>query len=172
MTNGNTIRPFEGLINILNQEIAIYQKMATVIQTKQDAIIANKIDELKECVAQEKTLINESMTIAKKRQETQRHLSQRLNLTDQEPNLKTFIEIAETADAMKLSNLRYRLKRVLNQITRINNENKLLLDFSIEHVKGLAHLFLNVDNEDNNVYGMDGVVHMQHAGNKMLDFQI
>ncbi len=172
MTDVETMHPFEGLINILNQEVAMYEKMAGVIQKKQDAIIAGQIEELKEFVATEKTLINESLAIAKKRQEMQKRLRQKLNLKEPEPKLKIFIEMADTADTVKLSNLRYRLKNVLNQITRINNENKLLLDFSIEHVKGLAHLFLNVDNEDNNVYGMDGVVHMKQAGNKMLDFQI
>lgn len=172
MQKEQKVNLFKSLIRILDKEIQVYQKMVAVIREKQDMIVIGDVNQLRELVNREKSLIKESMKIAKLRREAQLRLSQHYRLSESEPRLKQLIEIAGPGQAITLSNLRYRLKGMLNQITRINNENKLLLNFSIEHVKGLAHLFLNINEEPSGIYGMDGVVRVDQKGNKVLDFQI
>ena len=168
----NTTNHFNKLVECLEQEIDLYCEMAETIQKKQDAIISNRIEDLRKYVNNEKTFIEKSMEMAGERKKFQNWISSQYNLEDSEPKLKIIIDIAPPGNAIKLSNLRYRLKEILNNITRINNENKLLLDFSIEHVKGMAQLFLNINEEDHEVYGVDGVLRMKQADNKMLDYQI
>lgn len=172
MNKEKNITPFDQLIRCLEKEIELYTKMAESIQKKQDAIISGQIEELRDYVSKEKLFIQESHEMAQNRKEIQIRISSMCNLNTEEPKLKTIIDIARTDQAIQLSNLRYRLKDILNNITRMNNENKLLLDFSIEHVKGMAQLFLNINNEDHEVYGIDGVVRMKQSDNKMLDCQI
>ena len=172
MSDEKTISPFKNLIVSLEQEIDLYSKMAQSIKNKQDAIISGQTEKLREHVAEEKSYIKESQEMAQNRKQIQRQISSNFNLNSEVPRLKTIIEVAPSDAAIQLSNLRYRLKEILNNITRMNNENKLLLDFSIEHVKGMAQLFLNINNEDHEVYGIDGVVRMKQSDNKMLDYQI
>ena len=172
--NNNQVsnKTFKELIQCLEQEIGLYQEMSKAIQNKQNAIVSGDIEKLREYVSSEKSFIKESMELAEGRKNIQSRISDQFKLDNREPKLKLIIEIAPPREAIQLSNLRYRLKAVLNDITRINNENRLLLDFSIEHVKGMAHLFLNIKDEDHDIYDMDGVVKLKNADNKMLDYQI
>ncbi|MCF7741394.1 MAG: flagellar protein FlgN [Candidatus Marinimicrobia bacterium] len=172
MNKDNQNNPFSTLIDTLEQEIELYSDMAGAIQEKQDAIISGQIEKLRNFVSKEKKVINKSMEKARERKEIQARISSQCQINNPQPNLKTIIDIARPKYAIKLSNLRYRLKDILNDITRTNNENKLLLDFSIEHVKGMAQLFLNINDEDHEVYGVDGILRMKQDDNKMLDFQI
>ncbi|HMA62451.1 MAG TPA: flagellar protein FlgN [bacterium] len=172
MNKDTQISPFSTLIETLEQEIELYSEMANAIQEKQEAIISGQIDKLRDLVSEEKKFIDKSMEKARERKEIQSQISSQYHLNNPQPNLKTIIDIAPPKYAIELSNLRYRLRDILNDITRTNNENKLLLDFSIEHVKGMAQLFLNINDEDHEVYGMDGIVRMKQDDNKMLDFQI
>ncbi|MCF7885852.1 MAG: flagellar protein FlgN [Candidatus Marinimicrobia bacterium] len=163
---------FNKLIQSLEQEIELFSEMSETIQKKQKAIISGEVEELREYVASEKEYIEKSMDLAKQRKNIQMEISSKFNLDYSKPKLKTIIEIAPPDQSIKLSNLRYRLEEILNAITRINNENKLLLNFSIEHVKGMARLFLNIDEEDHEVYGITGIKRAKQTNNKMLDFQI
>ena len=172
MNKDNQNNPFSTLIDTLEQEIELYSEMAIAIQEKQDAIISGQIERLRDFVSEEKKFINKSMEKARERKEIQARISSQCQLNNPQPNLKTIIDIARPKYAIKLSNLRYRLKDILNDITRTNNENKLLLDFYSFHVKGMAQLFLNINDEDHEVYGMDGILRMKQDDNKMLDFQI
>ena len=163
---------FVCLIEILTKEVNFYGQMVDVLQKKQDAIVIGDVEKLRNCVQKEKSLTEDALSLTNIRKDCVANLSQAYKLTESDLKLKTIIDVAPTKYSTNLINLRYRLKESIDLITRINRENSYLINFSIEHIKGLAHLFLRADEENSRIYDMDGIVTLQEERCKMLNFQI
>jgi len=168
----NQDRIFDDLVEIITKELVLYENLSAILKDKQNAIISGNIGNLRDNISEEKTIVQEVLMITDKRDEYVSILNQILELSDQKPRLKTIIEKSPSDYSIKLTNLRYRLKNNLNQITRTNKENKYLLNSSIEQVRGLINLFLGAENEPEEIYDMNGFMTDRGVGLGVFNCQI
>ena len=171
-SNSHPHRSFDDLIEILSKEISLYDCLDEVLKKKQEAIIMGNIEELREYVLEEQSLIQKALSVAHERKNHVIALGMMYETPEEEPRLKTIIDIAPSPYSIKLMNLWHRLKAILDGISRVNRENSYLLNSSIEHVRGLVHLFLQADEKSSKIYNYDGVVDVPEENNKVLDCHI
>ncbi len=172
VASNNPDQIFVCLIEILTKEVALYEQMVEVLQKKQDTIIIGGLEKLRNYLQEEQSLTRDALSLADLRKDCVTNLSQIYKLTKSDLRLSTITDIAPPKHSINLMNLKYRIKESLDLITKINRENSYLLNFSIEHIKGLAHLFLRADEESSRIYDMDGIFASPDEGYKMLNFQI
>ncbi|RKY53454.1 MAG: hypothetical protein DRP89_06175 [Candidatus Neomarinimicrobiota bacterium] len=172
ITTDNDKQLFDYLVELLSKEVTLYRQLLEMLRNKQEAIVIGDVKTLRKCVVEEQLLIQKIKSLAKIRSEHVVTISWTYKLAEKEPKLKTIMEIAPAEFSISFINLRYQLKTILDEITNINRENSYLLNFSIEHIKGLAHLFLRTDNESSEIYDVNGIVITPEDGNKVLNFQI
>jgi len=158
--------------NKLKEEIKVYEELLEIIKEKQELIIKGEVDKLRSMVDEENQCIQEAKKIAEQRNFIISQLENNWDNAD-DFDFDKMIAQTNTQIAVKLKNFRHRLRDIMNQINHVNNENKLLLDFSLDHVQGLANLFLTLGEKENEkIYDNNGSMKSQKDENKMLDFQI
>jgi len=172
ITSNNSNQTFVYLIEILTKEVTLYERMVDVLQKKQDAIIIGGLEKLRNYLQEEQSLTQDALSLAGLRKDCVTNLNQIYKLTKSDLKLSTIIDIAPPKHSINLMNLKCRIKGSLDLITKVNRENSYLLNFSIEHIKGLAHLFLRADEESSRTYDIDGILASPEEGCKMLNFQI
>lgn len=172
ITTHNDNQLFDYLVEVLSKEVTLYSQLLEMLQNKQEVIVIGDVEKLRKYVIEEQLLIQKIKSLAKIRSEHVVTISRTYKLAEKEPKLKTIMEIAPAEYSISFINLRYQLKTILDEITSINRENSYLLNFSIEHIKGLAHLFLRTGNESSEIYNVNGIVTTPEDGNKVLNFQI
>lgn len=159
-------------VDKLKEEIKIYEKLLGIVKEKQQKIIQGEIEDLRSLVDEENKCVQEAKKIADQRN----FIITQLENNWEDGNDFEFDRMIEQCGpklSAKLKNFRHRLREIMNRINYINSENKVLLDFSLDHVQGLANLFLTLDEKENNkVYDNKGSMKSQKNENKMLDFQI
>lgn len=163
---------FVDLVEILTEEVSLYGQLSELLKNKQDAIIIGDVEKLRSCLQDEQPITQDALILADRRKDCVTRLSQMYKMDESELKLKTIINIAPPKYSVNLMNLKYRIKDNLDLITKINRENSYLLNFSIKHVKGLAHIFLMADEESSKIYDMDGILSSPEKEYKMLNFQI
>lgn len=163
---------FDELIETLSDEVFLYKQLLEILQKKQQAILMGDVDKLRECVLEENLSVQKIRSVADKRKDNIHKLGQFNKSLNEEPRLNTIINIAPLKYSLEFENLRVRLKTNLNQIDKINRENSYVLNASIEHVRNLVNLFLQVDKETSRLYDIEGIISFPEENNKVLDFQI
>ncbi|MDP8238187.1 MAG: flagellar protein FlgN [Candidatus Hatepunaea meridiana] len=172
MNTENTTNIFDDLVNIITKELALYENLLVVSKGKQNAIIADDLNELRENIHSEQTIVQEALSVADTRNEYVYMLKQSLDITDPKPRLRTIIDKSPSDYSIRLTSLKHQLKTNLDQITLTNRENRYLLNSSLEHLKGMINLFLQAGDESVDVYDTKGFMSNPSRGYMVLDCQI
>ena len=117
------------LIDDLNNEDTGYNKLLDLSNDKTSAIVKGDVDELQKIFLQEQKLIEELETVEQKRQEDVKEICSILRL----PYEQILEKKPKEHDA--LEEVYLRLKRTLNQLTTVNDNNKLLLKESMDMIQ-------------------------------------
>ena len=107
------------LIDDLNNEDTGYNKLLDLSNDKTSAIVKGDVDELQKIFLQEQKLIEELETVEQKRQEDVKEICSILRLPYEQIRVELYL----------------RLKRTLNQLTTVNDNNKLLLKESMDMIQ-------------------------------------
>ena len=172
MMNDTQTQPdFTRLIELLQEEFAIYQSLLRELRAKQKAIVAGNVPGLRDIISSEQVIIQKTMNISRKRNEQVRNLMRGHGLKG-ELTLMGVIELAGPVDRYRLITLRDQLKLEVENIQLINKENRYLLNSSIDFIHGLVNIFLNTSHTPAGIYNTSGSMSGSDGTNKMFDYQI
>lgn len=127
----------EELITTLDEEEKIYRKLIPVEQDKTRAIIANDLKSLQDITIKEHDLVDQTTALEGKRERIVVDIATVLGKNPRNMNLKGIAESLQNqpGDQMELQNVHDRLRRTVQQLQDINNQNKMLLKESLEMVE-------------------------------------
>ena len=138
----NAKRPVERLIvrliTILSEEMLMYNELLHVLRKKQANIIESKVKELGIMVNKEQNLIAKTQALSETRQTYLKKLSTAL---EQEPEIRTLgqlIDAVEAKYADRLEDIHESMKRIMSEVKIANEENRYLLNYSIQFVREAA----------------------------------
>lgn len=125
------------LIDDLNNEDTGYNKLLDLSNDKTSAIVKGDVDELQKIFLQEQKLIEELETVEQKRQEDVKEICSILRLPYEQIRVEHIVQILEKKpkEHDALEEVYLRLKRTLNQLTTVNDNNKLLLKESMDMIQ-------------------------------------
>ncbi len=127
----------EELITTLDEEEKIYRKLIPVEQDKTRAIIANDLKSLQDITVKEHDLVDQTTALEGKRERIVTDIATVLGKNPRNINLKGIAEALQNqpGDQMELQKVHDRLRRTVQQLQDINNQNKMLLKESLEMVE-------------------------------------
>ena len=125
------------LIDDLNNEDTGYNKLLDLSNDPTSAIVKGDVDELQKIFLQEQKLIEELETVEQKRQEDVKEICSILRLPYEQIKTYVLVQILEKKpkEHDALEEVYLRLKRTLNQLTTVNDNNKLLLKESMDMIQ-------------------------------------
>jgi len=138
-------RHIDALIEILDQEAAVYEKMADVLGEEKSAAIASNLAVLQSARSQKETMIAVISELEHNRQQVARAINREWFNAQGPVAFSTLVPHLAPQDAHRLTQCRETLLTTLGRVKDLNAENASLLSHSISWVGGamrlLNHLF-------------------------------
>lgn len=127
----------EELIDTLEEEHAIYERMIPLAEKKTQVVVANDLKALQTITEQEQEAVDRIGVLERKRQEVIRNIGTVMNREPSALNFRTLIRLLDGQKEIqdKLRDLHDRLKRSVGRLSEINNRNKILIQQSLEMVE-------------------------------------
>lgn len=127
----------ETLIDVLEKENDEYEKLLELSIEKTGIIVKNNVDALNEMVAKEQLIVERINALEKKRADATNDIAMVLN---KKPEILTLEYLAELLAGQKkecdaLKSVHDKLKNTLSNMVRVNDNNKELLQESIDMVQ-------------------------------------
>ncbi len=160
------------LIHILEKEKDVYAELLSVIREKQDNIVKGDVAALRSLINQEKKVITKSSEVAVERVNFINHFCQKNDIKGNNIPLKDFAGFSPEPEKHKIENIRYELKNILSEIQSVNRQNETLLHFSINHIQKMTNIFLHTNQEEMNMYSINGKKYMKESKQKFVNQQI
>lgn len=135
----------ETLIDVLGQENTEYEKLLELSDYKTTAIVNGDVNELQEILLKEQALIDSVNKLEEQRMENVGDICNVLNLKKKDIKLEDIIEVLkkQPKEHDQLEEMNAKLKRTLNQLMKINENNKLLIKESLDMVEFELNLAKN-----------------------------
>ncbi|RMF06630.1 MAG: flagellar protein FlgN [Candidatus Neomarinimicrobiota bacterium] len=163
---------FEPLVHSLEEELRVYGELVQVVQDKQEVIIAGDLDRLRHLVGEEQRLLAEAKAAEKHRKEAVRTIALARDLQEESPRLTDILPASPEPYRTHLQHLRQNIQSRLNRLFLVNQENELLINTSLNHIRGMVQLFLNVNEDAPALYTPQGTVDSKETANQMIDCRI
>lgn len=127
----------EELIDVLDKENTEYEKLFTLSTEKTGYIVKNDLDKLSSLLEREQEVIGRVNVLEKKRTEVAGDISNVLNVNDRELTVRKLIEMLgnQKDEQARLQDVYGKLKRTLDKVSRINDNNKMLINESLEMIQ-------------------------------------
>ena len=127
----------ENLVNVLDQECTMYEKLLGLSSRKTAIIIKGDLEALAEITDEEQCIIGSIQGLEKKRIIAMKDIANVLNKDVDSLKLTELIQILDKrpADQKNLAVQRDRLVGVAENVRRVNGQNQQLLESSIEMVQ-------------------------------------
>lgn len=145
---------FKELIDVLDQEIDIYNNIFKLSKDKTGIIVEGNVDELEKMVQEEQKLIIKVAQMENQRDIIIYKISKNLALKADEITLSTLIDNTEGAIRDKLKDRQQGLKKLVYELKECNNINSKLIKNSLDYIDFSINLIAAAGSQDNN-YGMD-----------------
>ncbi|MCH8836230.1 MAG: flagellar protein FlgN [Candidatus Marinimicrobia bacterium] len=126
------------LITVLSEEMQMYNALLLALREKQTSIIEGKVHELQESVHKEQTILNRTKAAAASREESFQAVSEALSGEEEIRTLSQLIQVVESSYAERLSDIHSSLQQIHQQVMLTNEENRYLLNYSINFVRDAA----------------------------------
>ncbi|MBE6015113.1 MAG: flagellar protein FlgN [Lachnospiraceae bacterium] len=127
----------DNLISLLGEECKGYEELVKVSSQKAKVIIDGDIDKLQKITVSEQELTDKLQYLENRRQETVKDIAVVINRENENLTISRIAELMDNQPDVqkKLFKLRDRLKTVLTDMKRINDQNEVLLNQAIEMVE-------------------------------------
>ncbi len=126
----------ENLIEILGEENAEYELLVELSNRKTPTIIHRKIDELNAITDEEHVIVGRILQIEKSRVQTLKDIAEVINRDVETLKLVDLVEMLSNrpAEQQALAKAHDQLKTTLGTFSKVNEQNKLLIDNAMEMV--------------------------------------
>lgn len=127
----------ENLIEVLNQEGDEYEELLTLSQKKMRIIASANLEDLQRITEDEQEVVGRLSRLEKKRMEVTADIANVLNKDVATMKLSNLIEMMEARpqEQAKLAEIHDRLKSVVREVQRTNEQNKELLEEALQMVE-------------------------------------
>ncbi len=135
----------ETLIDVLEQENTGYEELLNLSKDKTSAIVRGSVEELQEILVKEQKCIDDINKIEAKRIENVKDICNVLNLSDKGMKIDMIIEMLskQPKEQGQLKDVQLKLKRTVDQLMKINDNNKVLLKESMDMIEFELNLAKN-----------------------------
>lgn len=135
----------ENLINVLEKENHEYNQLLSLSLDKTSVIVSDDIEKLQLIVAEEQNIIELINKLEKIREENIKDIANVLNIPQHEFKLDNLIKMLEKQpkEQEELSKVRNAFKRTMKKLVKINDNNKVLLQESINMIEFELNLSRN-----------------------------
>lgn len=135
----------ETLIDVLNKENTEYEGLLNLSEDKTAAIVQGDVEQLQEILIQEQKFIDTINALDAQREENVKDICNVLNLSPKNMKVDRIIELLERQpkERSALQAVHTKLKRTLDQLMKINENNKVLLQESMDMIEFELNLAKN-----------------------------
>ena len=135
----------ENLISILEEENNEYNQLLNLSLDKTSVIVKGDIETLQFIVAKEQKKIAAINKLEKSREENIKDIANVLNIPENEFKLENLIKMLEKQpkEQDSLSKVRDAFKRTMNKLVKVNDNNRVLLQESIDMIEFELNLSRN-----------------------------
>ena len=144
------------LIRILYQEIVTYTKLLTSLEEKQQAIIQGKIENIQLITEKEQTILSDANLTEQERNISIANLRTKSDDMKDVENLTQLIAVVETKYHDRLVEIQRSLQDVLAKVALKNEQNKFLLNHSINFLQTMIKDLLSSNDDMNDLYAQNG----------------
>jgi len=145
---------FNELIDVLDQEIDIYNDIFKISRDKTGIIFEGNVDGLEKIVQEEQKLVVKVAQMENQRNIILYKISRALAMKADEITLSTLIDNTEGPIRDKLKDRQQGLQKLINELMECNNINSKLIRNSLDYIDFSINLIAASESQDNN-YGMD-----------------
>ncbi len=133
----------DDLIQVLESEIAQYQKLASLSKEKKGVIIKADVPALEKIVDLEQDVSSKIQNLDKHRRKVMHDMSVVLNKPEDGFTLSTIIDMlgSQPVERERLENVKNQLKTTLEDVRKVNEQNQTLLKQALEMVEFDLTLF-------------------------------
>ena len=120
------------LINIIKKEYEYHQKLCESARDKKVAIIENSVEDLAGVIEKEEDLLNDLNQLENKRARVLKEIADDYKFNNKTPNYNMLKAELATDRQGELKNIRNKLLSVIDELKKVNEENKVLLEEAIK----------------------------------------
>jgi len=158
------------LVEVLEQETAIYEDILELSRKKTDTIVEGKVPELENITKQEQTLVSKVHKLESVRLSLLQELSGQLGMKPEKMALSVLVEQMQGKEAEKLKVLQNKIAGILSELKNVNELNSRLIKNSLEYIDFSINLLAAAGAEGNN-YGKTGQV-TGHKKRNLFDIKL
>ena len=156
------------LIYVLEEQNKVYQELLEISSKKKLSIIENDITKLQTFISKENTLVGKSQRLDKKRIQLFKDIAFVLNKPNQ-INLSLIIEMIKgQSEEEQLIKIKNKTIELLNKLKIINDQNKELIEISLEHIEVSMNFIRSSVNSEPYFYDSQGN-EINHSNKKLFD---
>lgn len=135
----------ETLIEVLDKEEQEYQGLTKLADAKTAAIVSGDVDKLQEILVKEQKSIDTLNALDARREENVKDICNVLNRPSKGMKITDIIEMLskQPKEQKALSEVHFRLKRTLDRLMQVNDNNKTLLQESMDMIEFELNLAKN-----------------------------
>lgn len=155
------------LMNVLEDEVLLYNNLLEISRKKTDIIVAGDVNALHELTKYEQEVIAKNLKLEKQRESIIGDIA--LVLNEKKENLTVTRLIQRLGnlekDRDRLKELQIKIKDVLTKLKQSNDQNKVLLEQSMEMINYTMNAIQSTRSFTTNDYGDSGQFQNQNGRN-------
>lgn len=127
----------ETLVDVLEQENIQYRNLLELSRRKTTVIVQGLVDELQSMIGEEQKILDSINSLEVKREENVKDIATVLNISKEEIKVESIITILEKQPREQelLQKVHFELKKTLNELAKANDNNKILLQESLDMIE-------------------------------------
>ena len=154
--NPNIDNVVRKLIKVLLEEITAYNHLLESLNNKQQAIMSGEIELINNAVEDEQRILHITKQIDMQRKYALNDVQIEMDQDSDFQTLDQLIELVEYRYRDRLMEIKESLQNIIKKVTVLNDQNKVLLEHSIDFVKGMVKEFLHFAEESKSTYTPTG----------------
>lgn len=155
------------LMNVLEDEISLYDSLLEISKKKTDIIVAGDVNALHDLTKHEQEVVAKNLKLEKQRESIIEDIA--LVLNEKKENLtitKLIQKIGNLEkDKDRLKEIQTKIKDVLNKLKHSNDQNKILLEQSMEMINFTMNAIQSTRSFTTNDYGGSGQFQSRNGRN-------
>ena len=156
------------LITVLSEEMQMYNELLLALREKQASIIEGKVQELQKAVHKEQVILKRTKEVADSREASFDEVSAALSNEEEIRTLSQLIQVVESSYAERLSDIHRSLQQIHQQVMLTNEENRYLLNYSINFVREAARELIR-SSDQFPVYSASGSDQESQSGSRLIE---
>lgn len=146
------------LVDVLNQQIKIYEDLLNVSKNKTNVIVEGKVNELDNITKIEQTFVLKLGALEDELEKITDIIVKDFDIKEKEIKMSTILKYVKTDIKEKLEKQRDKIYELIGELDGANKLNAKLISNSLEYIEFSVNLFSNVNSESNGSYGVDGSI--------------